>query len=310
MEDRPKVMIVDDDPQNSQFIEEILSDDYELSIASTGEEALCKIDQTNPDIILLDVMMPGINGYEVCKEIRSKKNHSNVKIILVTARAMLEEKLKGYDAGADDYITKPFQYEELEAKVKVFCRLSNEEKKRNSAETQLRNSKENLEIVVKERTKELEKINTQLKNEIAERKKTRELMIQTEKMMSLGGLAAGMAHEINNPLGAILQGAQNLERRLSPDLKKNIQAAEKYGIDLNNLQAYLEERNIPEFLHGIKTSGQKAAKTVLDMLQFSRKSESKIVLTNLVDLIENALELAGKSYNLKKQYDFRSIERV
>jgi len=564
--DKQKIMLVDDDPQNSKFIVEVLSDEFELATTLSGDEALSIIDEFDPDIILLDVMMPGIDGYEVCSRIRAKTTHPHVKIILITARAMLDEKLKGYKAGADDYMTKPFQYEELQAKIKVFCRLVVEEKKRANAEMQLRNSNENLELIVKERTRELEKTNTQLKSEIVEHKKTeeklkasektfrsvvesspmgihiyqldtdenlvfrganpaadrilgidnsqfigetiekafpslvntevpnryllaakdgiawqteqidyiggelsgafaihafqmnpghmatlffditerkqaeyalqkgeerfrqlaenikevfwivspdwqkvfyvsptfrdlwqltedelyadaflwfkaiveedrekvelflnktqidsssnfifpefriarpdaterwilargfpvldpdgimyriagiaediterkmtRELMIQTEKMVSLGGLAAGMAHEINNPLSAILQGAQNLERRLSPELKKNLQIADKHNVDLQNVQAYMAERKIPDFLHGIKASGQKAAKIVLDMLQFSRKSESKTELTHLANLIDNALDLAGKSYNLKKKYDFRTIEII
>jgi len=146
--------------------------------------------------------------------------------------------------------------------------------------------------------------------DITELKKSQELMIQTEKMMSVGGLAAGMAHEINNPLGAMLQGIQNILRRLSPDLDSNLEPAKESGIDLNNLQSYLKKREILYALNGIQESGKKAAHIISNMLQFSRKSESKRAPTNLVILLENVLELADKDYDLKKKYDFRNIEIV
>jgi len=127
-------------------------------------------------------------------------------------------------------------------------------------------------------------------------------------MMSVGGLAAGMAHELNNPLGGMLQGVQNIQRRFSPDLKSNHDPAEECGIDLHKLQAYLEKRGINTFLDGIKDSGRKASEIISNMLQFSRKSESQMAPIDLKKLVENTLELAGKDYDLKKKYDFRNIE--
>ena len=145
-------------------------------------------------------------------------------------------------------------------------------------------------------------------NDITERKQSEELIIQAEKMMSVGGLAAGMAHEINNPLGGMLQGVQNIQRRLSPGLEKNVQSAKSHNINLNNLQDYLKERKILDFLTGISESGQRAAKIIKDMLLFSRKSESKMAPVDLLELMENVLDLAGKDYDLKKKHDFRNIK--
>ncbi len=142
---------------------------------------------------------------------------------------------------------------------------------------------------------------------ITEKRKTQEHLVQNEKMMSVGGLAAGMAHELNNPLGGIIQGTQNVLRRFSPDLKSNHQAAEDFGIDLENLQQYMQKREIHAFLNGILDSGKKASQIILSMLQFSRSSESRKSQVSIITLIENVLELAGKDYNLKKEYDFRNI---
>ncbi|MCP4756410.1 MAG: PAS domain S-box protein [Proteobacteria bacterium] len=147
-------------------------------------------------------------------------------------------------------------------------------------------------------------------DDVTEHVRMEDLMIQTEKMMSVGGLAAGMAHEINNPLGSIMQGAQNIVRRFSPELKANLEAAETCGIDLNQIQTYMKERRIDNMLHGIREAGERMSKIISNMLQFSRKSESKFAPIDLGDLLDRTAELAGSDYDLKKKYDFRHIEIV
>ncbi len=144
--------------------------------------------------------------------------------------------------------------------------------------------------------------------DITERKRSEELMIQSEKMMSVGGLAAGMAHEINNPLGVILQGTQIILRRFSPEFKKNLVAAEKYKLDLSDLQYYLKDRGILDYLTAIQESGKKAAKIITEMLRFSRKSESKMAPVDIVRVLEKSLELGQQDYDLKKKFDFRNIK--
>jgi PAS domain S-box-containing protein len=136
------------------------------------------------------------------------------------------------------------------------------------------------------------------------------MMIQTEKMISVGGLTAGMAHELNNPLGAILNSTQNIFRRLSPEFDKNRQAAEDCGVDLVRMNDYLGKRNILLFLEGIKSSGERANRIISNMLQFARKSNSSKELCQPVELMERAIELAAGDYNLKKEYDFRHIRLI
>jgi signal transduction histidine kinase len=147
-------------------------------------------------------------------------------------------------------------------------------------------------------------------DDVTERVRFEEMMIQTEKMMSVGGLAAGMAHEINNPLGGIVQSAQNIIRRISPELPINEQTARDCGTDLESVRAYLDKRNILKFLESIRESGQRAAKIVGNMLNFSRQSESLMAPVNLPELLNRSTELAAHDYNLKKKYDFRHIEII
>ena len=118
-----KVLIVDDIPYNVEILETTLEDKYILATASSGEEALEIIPQFRPDLVLLDIMMPGIDGYEVCRRLKANDQFNFIKIILVTGKALVEERLKGYEVGADDYVTKPFVLKELEAKIKVFLNL-------------------------------------------------------------------------------------------------------------------------------------------------------------------------------------------
>ncbi|MES9878085.1 MAG: PAS domain S-box protein [Candidatus Sedimenticola sp. PURPLELP] len=145
-------------------------------------------------------------------------------------------------------------------------------------------------------------------DDVTERVRMEEMMVQTEKMMSVGGLAAGMAHEINNPLGGILQGLQNIRRRLSPELEKNTVSAKRLGVDLEKVQDYLAEREILHFIEGMTEAGQRASEIVSNMLQFSRRADTKREAEDIKALIERTLELATVDYDLKKKYDFRNIE--
>lgn len=145
-------------------------------------------------------------------------------------------------------------------------------------------------------------------DDVTSRVRLEEMMVQTEKMLSVGGLAAGMAHEINNPLGAILQGCQNIIRRLSPDLPKNKQVAEEMGIDLQPFHEYLEVRGIMQFVSDIREAGNRAASIVADMLSFSRRSEMSFASTDLHELLDTSARLAASDYDLKKKYDFKQVE--
>lgn len=120
-------MAVDDDPNNIAILEELFDDNYELKISSNGEQALKIAQEFLPDMILLDIMMPGLDGYEVCRQLRKHDTFKETKIIMLSARAMNSEQLEGYRAGADDYLTKPFEVDELLEKVQVHLESKNAE---------------------------------------------------------------------------------------------------------------------------------------------------------------------------------------
>lgn len=126
-------------------------------------------------------------------------------------------------------------------------------------------------------------------------------LIQNEKMLSLGVMAAGLAHEINNPLAAIMSNLQTINRRLSPGLAANVHAAEELKIPFHDLVQYLETREIPRFLDGIQQAGERAAKIVKTMLEFSHAHNSEFSLQNLAQLVDESLVLATNTFELKTE---------
>ncbi len=147
-------------------------------------------------------------------------------------------------------------------------------------------------------------------DDVTEQVRIEEVMMQTEKMMMVGGLAAGMAHEINNPLGAILQNAQNIERRISGEIPANHDAARAAGVTLDQVRDYLDRRGIVGFISHIRQAGSRASLIINNMLHFSRSGEPSVETVDLPVIVERALELAGNDYDMKKIYDFRTFKVV
>ncbi len=120
-----KILLAEDDELIRKIIQEVVKDEYELIIADTGVEALEKARIHKPELILLDVMMPGKNGFMVCKELRTIKELRTSIIIMVTALSDKDSERIGLSSGADDFITKPFNPIELRTKIKMMFRLRN-----------------------------------------------------------------------------------------------------------------------------------------------------------------------------------------
>jgi PAS domain S-box-containing protein len=147
-------------------------------------------------------------------------------------------------------------------------------------------------------------------DDITQRIQMEDMMVQSEKMLSLGGLAAGMAHEINNPLGAVVQTVQNIKRRLNPTLKKNIDTATSVESNMDTICAYMEQREILTFLENISQAGERAATIVKNMLQFSRQSDKELQTQNFHHIIERSINIAKNEYDLSSGYDFKSIDLI
>jgi PAS domain S-box-containing protein len=148
-------------------------------------------------------------------------------------------------------------------------------------------------------------------DDATERVRIEEMMVQSEKMLSVGGLAAGMAHEINNPLAGILQNLQVMKDRLLGDLRKNDEAAAEVGTTMETLRAYVEKRGIPAMMAAAQEAGRRATETIVNMLSFSRKGrQQERTPADLRILLDRTIDLTSTGYDHKKKYDFRRIEIV
>ena len=169
------VLIIDDDPNNLAIMTDFLEEfHFTILAAEDGESGVKRAAYSQPDLILLDIMMPGIDGYETCRRLKAQQSTRDIPVICMTALAETENKLRGFDAGAVDYITKPFQREEVLARVGVHLRLRKLTRELESARGQL-------EERVEERTCQLEEVNRELEKEVAERRQTEDALRASER---------------------------------------------------------------------------------------------------------------------------------
>ena len=208
------ILVIDDSPTNLEVLYTTLSDaGYEVLVEMDGYSGIEQAQNNPPDLILLDIMMPKINGYEACRKLQSNPITKDIPIIFMTALSDTVEKVKGFQMGAVDYITKPFQQEEVIARINVQLKLRR-------LNLELDHQKQKLEERVVERTAELSEA-------LEELQQTQLQLVQTEKISSLGQMVAGVAHEVNNPIGFI---------------STNLYHANQYVNDLINLLKLYREK--------------------------------------------------------------------
>jgi DNA-binding response OmpR family regulator len=181
----PKILIVDDDPPTRETLTTLLSDgSYELVTATNGTEALTIASELLPDLILLDVMMPVVDGFEVCRRLRADPRLAEVPIIMLTALDDRASRLRGLEAGADDFLNKPFDGSELRTRVRTITRLNRYRR---------------------------------LVDSLTESKRLEAELFRVQRMESIGLLAGGIAHDLNNILAPILMAAELIESRTPDD---------------------------------------------------------------------------------------------
>lgn len=144
--------------------------------------------------------------------------------------------------------------------------------------------------------------------DITERIQTQQLLVQHEKMNSLGSMAAGIAHEINNPLSAILGACQNIHNRIYKDTPKNLQVAAECNANLDRLRDYITKRKIDRMINSISEAGNRASKIVTSMLNFSYSKTRKMHTCKMSSLLNESIDLISADFNLKKDYDFKLIK--
>jgi signal transduction histidine kinase len=251
-----QVLIVEDNPDMREFIAFELQGEYRVLKASNGREGVAVAVDGVPDLIISDVMMPEMDGYQLCRAIRGDERTKHIPIILLTARADMAMKIEGLEHGADDYLTKPFNAQELRAKIKSLLELRR------------------LEREIQQRNEALEATLTELKN-------TQAQLVQSEKMAGLGLLVAGMAHEINNPINFAKNSLSVLQRAWA-ELKPLLPEGHTPVESVEDIDASL----------GIVKSGVTRTEEIVSQLKaFVRKDQNQKTECSVREGLESTLGL-------------------
>ncbi|MEO0407197.1 MAG: response regulator [Cyanobacteria bacterium P01_A01_bin.135] len=292
MTEKAKILAVDDVAANLEVIVGALSSEgYKVATATSGYRALKRLEVHRADLILLDVKMQGMDGFQVCQQLKANPETADIPVIFITALSDTSSISRGFALGAVDYVAKPFREVELLARVNTHI--------------QLRQSNQTLEKRVQERTCELEELLSKLE-------KSQLQLIKQEKMSALGNLVAGVAHEINNPVSCVSGNIAELKRNLADiftfailfQSQASVEEQKKFAnkIDLDFL---LED--VPKMMASMENACDRILDISRSLRSFSRMDRNK-TLVNLHEGLESTLLIL--SHRLKANHNRPKIEVI
>lgn len=268
------ILIVDDTPENIRFLSTLLIEQgYQVRKALTGKMALTAAQAATPDLILLDINMPDMNGYETCKLLKQNEKTASVPVIFLSALNDVVDKVKAFQVGGVDFISKPFQFEEVLLRIQT-----------------------HLQIRVLQSQLHLK--NTQLENALEGLKQMQAQLLRKEKLSGLGQLVAGVCHEINNPVSFIAGNLKPAQDSIQTLLKLIDVYQTEYPEPSLVLQTLLEEAeldflvtDLQNMMRSMRTGVDRISSIVLALRIFSRLGESDIKPTDIHECIDSTLLL-------------------
>ncbi|HIK08540.1 MAG TPA: response regulator [Trichormus sp. M33_DOE_039] len=297
-ETTPTVLIVDDNPANLGVLSDALDQSgLEVWVAKSGTVALERVKYALPDLILLDVMMPEMDGFETCEQLKLNPATQNIPIIFMTALSDTDNKVRGFQVGAVDYITKPFQQEEVLSRIKLHLKM-------NDLATQL----EQKNVLLEQKFAEVSQA-------YADLQQMQIKLIQSEKMSSLGQMIAGIAHEINNPVNFIYGNLVHAHEYAQEVLNLVHLYQEEYPEPTERIQAALVasdiefiEDDLLKLLSSMNIGAKRISEIVKSTRIFSRVDEANMKEVDIHDGIDSTLTILN--YRLKAKPEHPEIEVV
>ncbi len=272
MNELSKILIVDDSKTNRQILELMLEDYYSVKTANSGEEALKEVLEFIPDLILLDIMMPGISGFEVLKILKSNSETKGIPVLFISGNISTEFKVQAFELGGADYIIKPFEEEEVLARIETHLNLK-------IAREKIEEYNKELEKKLEDRTKEL---------------------VAREKDSAFSLLIQGIIHNLRGPLSTVSGNTDMIKMIIERELKKD---------ELNIEDLVIVLKKILVFGERLKKSGYKLADMIDSLLIKSKADKSnKIEKTDVNSLLKSEIEFLNANTRFKhyttKEYNF------
>jgi two-component system, NtrC family, sensor kinase len=285
------VLIVDANSNNLRMLADFLDNaGFEVMLAKSGKVALERVKSTLPDLILLDVMMPDMDGFETCRQLKENLATHEIPIVFMTANSDIMHKIEGLDLGAVDYITKPFHPQEVLDRVNLHLKL-------HSLTKQMVEQNLILEQRVAERTAEL--------NQALHELQTAQIqLIQNEKLSSLGQLVAGVAHEINNPVNFIYVNLIHASEYIHKILEV-VQLYQKYCPDpdreitdkINACDLNFLIEDLPKLINSMKVGSERIQEIVSSLRNFCRTNEVETAKVDIHVGIDSTLMILRNRLN-------------